>query len=266
MSASTLTLTYQRPQSSRTPRDLLQIEQDDWRPYTGVVTVGEMVGYLANWLYSEQYDSMIDCGLVGDDVVCTVRVYPREPNLAYQFYTSWGTLSARSVAMLEIEETINFAMEARVSPEHPPRSIASAEWLDDCYDLEGNIISPPALAIDGEEIVSSVACYGSVLVSYVTEQHTYLVTCPRRAEAIDNNFSAVVYGVYSGGLNWLVLEMPPGIDAFEADQEARCGWGGISGSITGPEDGVPEDTTKADKLTVVDYCSQQVADERIIPG
>lgn len=265
MSTHALTLTYAAPPSTEgEPLDLLLIEQQDWRLGTGLVTKAELVGTLAHWLYGEDYQSRVDCGFVGADLVCGINVYPRVAGLVYQFHTSHGTLSERSVELAEIEESCNFALEAEAQPRYPARSIASAEWLGECYDLNGNVIPPPALTISGGSIRAAVACYGSVNVRYTTERHTYLLTCPRREEALDNHYSAAVYGVYAGGLNWLEIEMPPGIDAFEADPDAECGWGSSQGSITAPDrEPAPVEDGNHDRKTVVDYCSQQVASDEV---
>ncbi len=263
--ATTLTLTYAAADAAEgEPLDLLLIEQQDWRLGTGLVTKAELVGALANWLYDEDYQSRVDCGFVGEDLVCAVFVYPRRAGLAYQFHTSHGTLSERSVELAEIEESLNFSLEAEAQPRYPARSIAEAEWLAECYDVHGNVIPPPALTISGGSIRAGQACYGSVNLRYTTERHTYLLTCPRRADALDNHYSAAVYGVYSGGLNWLEIEMPPGIDAFEADPDAQCGWGSSQGSVTAPDrEDDPVEDGGHDRKTVVDYCSQEVASDEV---
>lgn len=260
--AESLTISLAVPASDREPRDLLQIEQDDWLPYTGVVTRAEMVRFVAAILYGGVYESRLECGLAGGAVVCAIRVYPRIPALAYQFSTSWGTLSERAVIEPEIEEIINFRLTDREEPSHPARSISSATWLAETYDSSGAVIPAPQLTIDGDSILAAVPVYGAVRVTYTTERHDYLLTAPRRDDAVDNHFSAVVYGVYDGGINWLEVEMPPGIEGFEADADADCGWGSVDGAITTPDDEArPVLPSGADRLTVVDYCSQTVVSD-----
>lgn len=265
MSQHALTIAYGLP-SGQTPDplDLLLIEQEAWRSSTGVVTKAELVRWLAARLYDREYEERTDCGLVGGSVVCAIYVYPRVAGLLYQFRASWGTLSERSVAMETITETINFQLDAEVDPRYPAREIKSATWMDQTYDASGAIIPNPALTIQGGKITSTVPVYGAVEVRYTTERHAYMLTCPRREEAIDNNYSAVVYGLYAGGLNWLVLEMPPGIDAFEADEDAECGWGSTVGSITAPDDeDWPVEDGLYERRTVVDYCTQLIASDRV---
>ena len=257
-----ITLTYSGQRSEREPLDLLLIEQQEWKPYTGVVTKGSMIKYLSALLYSESYEEQLDCGMSGGNVVCSVYVYPRVLGLAYQFHASHGTLSTRLQETVEITEACNFSLESAVAPKYPPLSIASATWADEVYDIVGNSITPPALTIASGEITTALAVYGAVDITYTTERHTYILTAPRRDEAVDNFYSAVVYGVYAGGLNFLEIEMPPGIEAFEADPGAICGGGGVDGSITDPdEDNPPPPPRPKDRKTVVDYCSQQVASD-----
>ncbi len=264
MTSPRLTLTYSGQSAERVALDLLLIEQEDWRPYTGVVTLGDMVGYLAALLYGEDFQDRIDCGLTGGEVVCAVFVYPRRAGLAYQFHTSHGILSERRIEDIEVEEGVNFSLSNRAAPHYPPLAIFEAEWLAEVYDVAGNLISPPALIISGGEIRSAVPCYGSVQVRYTTERHSYILTAPRRddGQTIDNYYSAVVYGVYAGGINWLEIDMPPGIETFESDPEADCGWGSVSGSISRPDhEEQPVQPRPKNRKTVVDYCSQEVASD-----
>jgi hypothetical protein len=264
MTSPRLTLAYSGQASEREALDLLLIEQEDWRPYTGVVTLAGMVGYLAALLYGEDYQDRIDCGLTGGEVVCAVFVYPRRAGLVYQFHASHGSLSERQIEEIEIEEGVNFSLSNRATPQYPPLAIALAEWLDAVYDVAGNLIPPPALTIHSGEIHSAVPCYGSVQVRYTTERHSYILTAPRRddGQTIDNYYSAVVYGVYSGGINWLEIEMPPGIATFESDPDANCGWGSVDGSISRPDDEEqPVQPRPKNRHTVIDYCSQETASD-----
>ena len=262
MTESTLTITYTRPGRDVAGLDLLMIEQERWLPYVGRVTKSEVVGQLAAWLYSEAWEGRMDCGLQGGMVVCAVHAYPRVAGLGYQFHASHGYLSERSVAMVEVSEIVNFRLTDREQPKYPPRTIASASWMGNCYTQEGDEIPPPTLSIDDGELVSALPVYGAVEVRYLTERHTYILSTPRREEALDNHYSAVVYGVYSGGLSWLEIDMPPGIEAFEADPNAICGWGD-SGSVTGPEDeDRPVTPRGADRITVQDYCSGEIISDQ----
>lgn len=258
MPAPHITLTYRGPASESL--DLLQIEQVDWDRYTGKVTTGAMVRALREMLYGEDAGSLVDCGLTGCSVVCLILVYPRVPGLAYQFAASYGSLSERLEEIVEESETVNFSLETSASPNHPPMAIISAEWADVVYDAAGNEIVPPALTILDGEIISPIPVYGAVDVVYTTERHAYTLTAPRREDAVDNFYTSAVYGWYSGGVNWLAVKMPPGIETFNADADAVCG--GDSGFIEPPEDDDPgEEPVTGNRRSVVDYCSQEIVED-----
>lgn len=266
MPSHALTLTYATRATSREPLDLLQIEQDDWATATGVVTSAAMVRRLSAILYDEDRrdELRLDCGLSGDSVRCLVRVWPLVPGLVYRFATSHGTLSERLVEEISETEDVFFQLTTVERVKHPVRAIESVEWLADCYDADGAIVAQPALSAVGQEVRSGRPVYGTARVKYQTERHTYALTCPRREGALANFYSAAVYGVYSGGLNWLEIDMPPGIEEFEQDPDADCGWGSAGGSIDWPEDEpYPVEESNRTRLTVVDYCSQIVASDNV---
>jgi len=201
----------------------------------------------------------------GGSVVCLVYVYPLVEDLVYQFHTSHGSLSDRSVEMLIEDEEVNFTLTTEERPQHPPREILSAQWLDECYDSHGAVVDPPALTINGQQITIPSPVYGSALVRYRCERHGYVLNAPRRDDAIGNHYSAAVWGVYNGGLNWLEIEMPPGIDTFELDAEADCGWGAGSGTLTSPDDDpYPVSDTTHTRITDVDYCSQEIIKDEVL--
>ena len=266
MPSHALTLTYATRTTARSPLDLLQIEQDDWATATGVVTSAAMVRRLSAILYDEDRrdELRLDCGMAGDSVRCLVRVWPLVPGLVYRFATSHGTLSERLVEEISETEDVFFQLSTTEQVRHPVRSIESVEWLADCYDADGAIVAPPALSASGQEVTSGRPVYGTARVIYTTERHTYALTCPRREGALANFYTAAVYGVYAGGLNWLEIDMPPGIEEFEQDPDADCGWGSAGGSIDWPEDEpYPVEESNRTRITVVDYCSQEVASDRI---
>jgi len=262
MQTSQLGISYSGP-AAAAPLDLLLIEQEEWSGSTGQVSRVEMVRYLAALFSGEEYQSSVDCGMEGGSVVCLVYVFPLLEDLVYQFHASHGSLSQRSVALLVEEEELNFTLTIEASPSHPPREILSVEWLDECYDSQGTVVDPPDLTIDGLQITIPSPVYGSALVRYRTERHAYLLHAPRRDDAIDNHYSAAVWGVYDGGINWLEIEMPPGIETFELDAEADCGWGG-SGILLNPDnDPYPVADTTHTRITDVDYCGQEIIKEEI---
>lgn len=265
MTSQSLTLTYATRATAGEPLDLLKIEQDDWATTTAVVTEEEMVRRIMAILYQDEVPgSRIDCGMVGGVMTCAIRVYPLVPGLVYRLHTSHGTLSEPLVEEIEETEDLAFQLTDTETIRHPARSISEVVWLSDCFDADGGIVAPPALSASGQEVTSGRAVYGTARVTYLTERHTYALGCPRREGALANFYSAAVYGLYAGGLNWLEIEMPPGIEEYEENPDADCGWGSVGGAITAPEDEpYPVEEGNRMRITVVDYCSQLVASDEI---
>lgn len=268
MPQASLTLTYS-PRAAATagdPLDLLQIEQDDWHRTTGAITKQQMVRWLGAMLEHRAAVNEADCAMVGPDLVCLVRVYPRRAGLVYRFLASWGTLSERSVETVELRELVQFRLTDEARCDHPVREILSVDWAGDCWGPEGEVVAAPVLTAAGETVQCSRPVYGTAEVRYLCERHSYALTVPRRADAIDNHFSAVVVGVYAGGLNWLEIDMPPGIEQFEQDPDAVC-MGSTGGRIGAPdEDDGPPRGSGGDRHTVLDYCTKEVLSDNYITG
>jgi len=260
MTSARLTIPVSAP--AATSLDLLLIEQQDWSAYTGVVTTSDMVRALRTMLYGDEYTNEMDCGMVGGAVQCLIDVYPRQRGLEYQLAASYGNLSGRSESDEVIEETINFSLTDTVIPSYPPLAISSAAWADLVYDADGNPIAAPQLTIEDGSITCPIKVHGSVNLRYTTERHRYTLTITRREDAIDAFYGAVVFGWYDGGLNWEEIELPPGIEIFEADAEAVCGYSG-SGSATliDNDDDPTDQPVTANRRSLVDYCSQEITED-----
>ncbi|MGE4400094.1 MAG: hypothetical protein AB7F61_00230 [Desulfobulbus sp.] len=260
MDTTQLAITYTGP-AAADPLELLVLEQESWSVYTGKVTKQELVRWLAAALAGDEYQSRIDCGMAGGQLVCVIYAYPLLPDLNYRMVTSWGALSGRVVEIIEADELVQFHLDTEATTAHPIRELRSVAWEDQCYDADG-IIAGPALSSDGKRLFTASPVYGTAKVRYLFERHTYVLNAPRREGAIDNHFSSVVAGIYAGGLEVLVLEMPPGIEQFEADPDAVCGSGGAGGgSVTWPDDEYPVQPQAASRRTVVDYCAQKVTSD-----
>jgi hypothetical protein len=251
--------------SAREPLDLLLIEQEEWDTYTGMIKKSELAEFVRARLWGGDYQSSVDCGFVDDEIVCEILVYPREPQLLYQFYTSWGRLGPRQESRPELEEIINFRLTAEESPQYPCEAIPYAEWLTECYDAEGALVPNPAFIITGGSIRIPAPLYGSIRIRYQTNRHRYILSLPRRPDAFADHYSAVVYGLYAGGLNWKDVEMPPDIETFEQDATADCGWG--RGQFGPEERNYPPIVHTVDRETVMDYCRQAIiTDETHVVG
>ena len=263
MTIPRITFTISKPAGSSL--GLLQIEQQEWSAYTGRVTTGVMVSALRTLLYGEESTDRVNCGVIDGAVICQIDVYPRRSGLEYQFAASWGELSPRYEEEITETELVSFHLASSASPSHPCREILSATWVDHLvYDAEGNKIAAPALIIDGTIATQNgQAIYGTAEVIYRSERHRYSLVIPRRGTAIDNFFSAVVYGWYEGGLDYLQIDLPPGIEVFEADAKASCGYSSTA-SVTDDEDDPIDQPVTASRVSDIDYCSQEVVEDSYV--
>lgn len=264
MASPRITFTISRPATSSL--GLLQIEQQEWSAYTGKVTTGVMVSALRTLLYGEDSTDSVNCGVIDGSAICQIDVYPRRAGLRYQFASSWGNLSTRYEEEITETELVSFHLESSASPSHPCLEIFSASWVDNLvYDAEGNEIAAPGLIIDGDTVATKngQSIYGTAEVVYRTERHRYSLIIPRRDTAIDNFFSAVVYGWYDGGLDYLQIELPPGIETFEADANATCGHS-VTATVTDDDNDPIDQPVTASRVSVIDYCSQLVVEDSYV--
>jgi hypothetical protein len=257
-----LNATYTGPTAGIEAKVVLR--QRPWSRYTGRVTKQAAVRWLLAIVDGSSAQVQIDCGMEGDALICPIEAYPVEAGVDYRLVASWGELSDRSVRIVAIsDEQVQFRLTDTATTEFPAREIRSVRWTDVCLDSEGRVVGAPELTTSGTAIKSSAVVYGTASVSYLTEQHGYILNAPRRADAIDSHFSAVVVAVVPGYVPVpLVLDMPPGIETFEDDSHAVCGRS-RSGSVAGGDggSGTPPAPLVADLVTEVDYCEQSTLRE-----
>ena len=261
MVAQSLTLSFTGQSSDRSPVDALMIEQEPWTKYTGYLTKTSLVKALVNRLYGGQYSGLVDCGMDGDQLSVAVHVYPYNPFLSYNFFASSGVLSSPVVDQFDHEEIVNIALDESAGLQYPAQEIISADWLGDVWDVDGNIIAGPDPAIDQQGIVFARPVYGALRVQYAVIRHVYQLDVVRR-QAVENQYSSVVYAVYDGGLRWLEIEPPPGAEEFAAGSE--CGYGsGGSGSVTDESGGSIPTEVFGNRVIKKDYCSQDIIRDEV---
>jgi hypothetical protein len=259
MHTAILPITYRSTEA--TPLDLLEIEQRPWSVYTGKVTKQEVVRVVSALLADRDYQSEIDCGLVGDQLVSILYAYPKIKGLDYRLYCDWGELSEPVIEEVELTEQVQFDLSTTATTQHPAVEILSAQWLDDCCDAEGTVLAAPQISIKDGSITSAAAVHATAMVRYRCERHTVILNAPRREGAIDQQWGSVVVAAYTGGTTHKVIDMPPGIASFAADPDAVCG-GSWSGTVReSVADTYPPDPRGADLITETDYCKQTIIDE-----
>lgn len=255
-------LTINVPNRDSGGLELLKIEQDEWNPYVGSITISESIGIIADAIYSRKYQSKLKCGVEFDTVVCGVSIYPYIKGLEFEAYTSHGSLALEAVSVVEISENINFRLSNRASSEFPVIYYRSVEWNGQCFDAKGNVINNPNILIDERGAYTDIDIYGSAKLLYGTTKYRYLLSIPKRYTSIDNFWTSVVYGVYEGGETFKKVEMPPGIEVFNADPDATCGKTILSVKYPENKPNKPTDDG-CDRKIIKDYCSQNVISDVI---
>lgn len=260
-----LTITITPEQSARVSEELILVEQAEWRPYTGYVTRGNMVRYLANLLYGEAYQAQIDCGLTGGQVVAAIHAYPLRNDVRYQLLTTHGVLSEPVMEESEQEETLHFSLELTASLRYPASRVLSTEWLSS-YAADGTPATKPAVTVDGREIVAAAPVYGSLRIRYQANRSIHLLTLDQRADATENFYSAVIVALPVGGRPVMLTFDPPPTAEEMAEGGYDCGMGsGGNPQLTEIEH--PLDTPEASshqRTILIDYCTQEVLMDSII--
>lgn len=237
--------------------DLLYFEQESWAPYTGVLTKAAILLFLDNLVNHAENDVEVDCGVEENgSFLKIVYSYPAYPSLAYTVKTSYGSFISHIQEDLDFEEVIAFSLSTEASLKHNPQNAPELTWMGSVYDRDGNVVPAPAISIDGKIVTITEEIYGSLQVNYSVFRRIHTLRVDPRLDAIENVGSSVVYGVYDGGIAWIVIDPPPGLDDLLG---AECGWG-WGGAVTDPEDDPMNSplNSNANRIIDVDYCSQIV--------
>lgn len=234
-------------------RDLLVIEQEGYGATDGYLSrAGLYLGLLA-LLDGEQPAEPVCV----DDCRTALYVYRRDLLLNYRLAVSHGKLGAPvREDDIYFTERLKFVMSDTMPFRYPCRDVVESRWLGDVvYDQDGGEVDPPGQTPSVDAMTLTQPVYGTLAVTYRIDRDRYDLELPAREAAIENRYSSVAYAVYTGGLQWLAVQPPPG--AEESGQQCSGGWG-ASLSVIPPDDpGLPT-APNADAEIVIDYCSQEV--------
>ena len=247
------------------PLDLLQLEQEDWKPYVGYITTSNMVRVIAEYLYNEDFGSSIECGIDGGSLITVVYAYPKVADLDYVLNISRGTISKRIVQEYTEETVLRFSLNDSASLKYPCGSVISTEWIGDTFAVRGEEVNNVTVNVTGQDVQLSQKVRGRLKIKYKVLRHKYGVSIKPRKKSIENHFSSTVFGIYAGGLNYLVLSEPPNIDSFDTASEENCNGGfGVTGSLSSEDDNLPDDMHRnANRVKVVEYCGQRTITDNI---
>lgn len=263
MATSTLAPIYQLREQSADSKELILVEQEAWRAYTGTVTALNLVRYLAKVLYSEEWQAKVDCGFTGDDLVIVLYVYPLYPGVTHRLVATAGQLSGGVEESLHETETVTFDLSQAVTLKHPATDIINAKWLTGPYVAGGSKIAPPTLSIEGQDLVAPLPVFGSVQVTTRVSRTTYVLSIPgdEAQELLKNGWSEYAVGMSVGGIPvGLELTAPPGAEEM-AENGTPCGRSSHV-TVTGPEEGEPTGQ-KHNKRRNYDYCTLEFLGETV---
>lgn len=254
-----VTFTNTPPDSSS--QDLLDLEQDSWESYVGRLTAANMVRYIRNMLFGEAEDSYFDCGLDGEGrCVTVIHAYPLTSDLGYRIYCSYGELGSGIITSFDETEIVEFQNSSTASVKYPCQRIVDREWLGTIYDSQDNPLAHPPIEINGKELIVPEKIWGTVKLTYRVYRRSYGLTITPRADQIEGSYSAAVWAIYDGGIEYLVLSEPPGIDNYSTD--GRCGYSSWTNVEFAPDEPPKHPAGDFDKYIDIEYCTQiDISDE-----
>ena len=248
-----------RPRPSRSPLDLLMIEQEEWADYTGALTALNMARYLGRLLYSDSYQEQVDCGWDGSRLAITLHIYPLRQGVQFRLAATVGELDGGTYDLIEESESVSFSLSTSASLRHPASSVLATKWLTGPYTTGGRRISPPALAVGGREVISPVPLFGSVALTLQVPRYSYLLTVEgeQASQLLQAGWSEFAAAFPAGGRPvGLAITPPPGAEEL-AKKQAACGRGSFSGSVKWPDDKEPVAVPKNKKLKG-NYCTLEI--------
>ena len=259
---SNLNITLVNPSSATASRDLLRLEQEPWGSDIGKVSKKDTVGFILGTMFPE-FSSVIpdiDCGMeIDGSIKCNILAYPAYPTLNYVLDASYGFLGPKEIKELEEKEAIVLSSSSSAKLKYPTKGVTRYYWEGDVFDYFGGLTPPPVVTFSSDEIELDKVVSGVLIVEYAVVRHDYVLTVFPREEAEENKFSSVVYGRYTGGINWVEVEPPPNADEL-SDGTLTCGFGS-GGETSVGEDGddwEPPVATHKDYITEIDYCTGDV--------
>lgn len=264
--APSLTINLANPAADE--RDYVLIEQEPWPEDVGRTSASQGAIAIGAMLFGGALP-LPNCGGLGA-FDTPVYVYPSRSDLHYLFNVSHGQFQSGVVEVLTREEMVQCSLQEDAELDYPVRSRISMQWIGPCYNENGQVVGRPIVKQIGRKLFFNKKVYGSIRVKYTVYRRTYNVCISSRQDAIENNFDCVAFCVWKGGLEHKEIEAPDGYGI----SFGNCGNGlyhplingdGSSTDVCQPDwgQGTYPKAVRADKLTKVDYCSQQILSEKI---
>ena len=244
--------------------DYILIEQEKWGKDVGRTSVAQGVYAIGSMIFGGSMPDANCGGLNGFDT--DVYVYPSSSDLRFQFAVSHGEFQPGTFENLIREEIIQCSLQDSVQCKYPVQSMVSMQWLGECFNSEGIVVSRPTVKRSGRTFSFSEKVYGSLKIRYNVRRFTYKVRIEEREDSIENNFECVAYCVWDDGVAYKEITAPSGYEMTSGNcgngLYGTDGLGGGAGGATDIDPGEPDQgddlptAPKKDRKVSVDYCEQ----------
>lgn len=251
-----LVVTLVNPDSAGEDLLLLQLEQEEWAPYTGFVTKSNMVRQIGKMLFADHgWNPVVGCALMNGLLYSLIYAYPLLPTTKFKVLSSYGYLSEGSGQDVVMEETIDFDFDVEQGLKYPAIAVSGYDWLTS-YDHNGNPDTRPAVSVLGRNVTSSSPVYGTLRIRYSVYRVVYTLSMEAREDAIEHFWSAYLLGLPEGGRPVLLEFDPPPTMEDMTKEGLTCGDENLEVTRDEPD---PEDMIgQGIKIEIYDYCSGEL--------
>lgn len=229
------------------------LEQEEWKAYSGKMTKAALVRIFENAYIEDDHDNVYQCVLGR----ITIFAYPSDPQMDFDVNVSHGSIGFPQIETINKMEQLSIDMVDKIPLQLIPLSLDGIAFSSDCWNEDGQIISPPEVELIGKDLVFSEKIYGQVMVGYSVLRYTFEIDIPERPDSIENAFSSVAYARWDYGVTWLELGWP---------ESRYCGGGGKV--IAVPPEKSPYEPPDAgkDRHIKIDYCTQEIISDTNPPA
>lgn len=255
-------VTYTPIPSSDEARDLLLLEQEEWKN-CGELTWGGLVRYMRDVFSvgaTGSGGSYVDCCGYGGDLRIPLYVYELADDVTYDLRVTAGELDGGELETVEETDTASFALTREVELRHPAGRIVKSRWLTGPWTTGGADVPAPELTVEGRTVRSPVPLFGLVELTLEVRRWKHVLDIPadEADELLVNGWAEFAVALPNDGRPvGLEITAPPGAEELAKNGE-ECGRGGRYRQ-TEPED--PEPTAQPeDKVVHCDYCEVRCED------
>lgn len=198
MDEQTISVSFALP-SREDKEDYILIEQEPWPKDVGKTTVLQGLAGMSAILFATPFPT-VNCGGDSTGFDTPIYVYPSRRGLHFTFAVSHGEYLPGVSLVNYRDEMKQCGLVDSIELDYPPLFTPSLQWIGDCYDERGAIISRPVITVVGRTIFFSKRVYGSFRARYRVYRKVYNVRVESRDDSIENNFDSVAYCVWNGGV------------------------------------------------------------------